>query len=254
VLSPPDPSRPRSSGGRSRRKTPAGVWVIVSLAVFFVIAGLGISAFIIFKALHERSAQPSGAMQQTIKALPSGSPGQAGVEQPVPDAVSQSAGEQLSAIPVLANSDEQDETRREVLKRIDVMKSLSDRDKDQLYAQVEKARGFIKLAIIPFSQGKIVPGVNEAQNLIKQLQQPDVQGILKDPTTVIVVLGFADARGDEEKNLEISRSRAASVIKELKEKTTLVNVMHPVAMGGQNLFDTTKTERNRLVEVWIAQP
>ena len=68
------------------------------------------------------------------------------------------------------------------------------------------------------------------------------------------MVGYADKQGEEAKNLEISRSRAESVVKALKEKTDLVNVMHAVGMGGQDLFDQSNLEKNRLVEVWAVQP
>ena len=51
-------SLPKTSNGTtpapeeaSASKTPAGVWVIVGMAVFFVIAGLGISAFVVWKSI-----------------------------------------------------------------------------------------------------------------------------------------------------------------------------------------------------------
>jgi outer membrane protein OmpA-like peptidoglycan-associated protein len=67
-------------------------------------------------------------------------------------------------------------------------------------------------------------------------------------------VGFADKQGDESKNLEVSRTRAESVAKALKERTDIANVMHSVGMGGQNLFDQSNLEKNRLVEVWAVQP
>jgi hypothetical protein len=33
-----------------------------------------------------------------------------------------------------------------------------------------------------------------------------------------------------------------------------VNIMHAVGMGGQDLFDQSSLEKNRLVEVWAVQP
>ena len=61
-------------------------------------------------------------------------------------------------------------------------------------------------------------------------------------------------KGSEAKNLDISRSRAESVVKALREKTELVNLMHAVGMGGQELFDQSDLEKNRVVEVWAVQP
>jgi outer membrane protein OmpA-like peptidoglycan-associated protein len=68
------------------------------------------------------------------------------------------------------------------------------------------------------------------------------------------MVGYADKKGDETKNLDISRSRAESVIQALKEKLDLVNLMHAVGMGGQDLFDPSDPEKNRVVEVWAVQP
>jgi outer membrane protein OmpA-like peptidoglycan-associated protein len=247
---PPDPSRSNAAGKQVARKTPTGVWVIVGMAVFFVMAGLGVSAFIILKALRESKA----AVVAPEKALATpGSFSEAGTENPgaVPPILFVGP---TSEIPANSNPAEEEEMRQEVLRRIDVKKDLSERDKDQLYAQVERSRGFSKIAVIPFAEGKTSPAASQIEALVTRIRQMDVQDKLKDPTTLLIVLGFADLQGDAAKNLEISRVRADNVIRELKAKTELFNVIHPVPMGGQNLIDSTKPERNRLVEVWIAQP
>jgi hypothetical protein len=58
MLVPPDPSRSNATIKRVARRTPVGVWVIVAMAVFFIVAGLGVSAFIILKAFRESSCCP----------------------------------------------------------------------------------------------------------------------------------------------------------------------------------------------------
>jgi hypothetical protein len=40
----------------------------------------------------------------------------------------------------------------------------------------------------------------------------------------------------------------------LKQNMDLANVVHAVGMGGQDLFDQTDAKKNRVVEVWAAQP
>ena len=52
---------------------------------------------------------------------------------------------------------EEDQVRQEVLKRIDLMRGLSDADKDKLYVQVERARGFTKIGTIRFTQSGTTP-------------------------------------------------------------------------------------------------
>ena len=61
-------AKPLPKGTRSTRsvrridiadKTRAGVWVIVGMALFFVIGGLGIGAFIAWKAIVEKKGPPA---------------------------------------------------------------------------------------------------------------------------------------------------------------------------------------------------
>lgn len=238
-------------------KTPVGVWVIVGLAVFFVIGGLGISAFVVWKSIGFK--QPvlavNDAAGEKVKSAVPASPGLAdaevGVEHPSPNSTIEDAG---SAPPVVNDRVEADRMRNEVLQRIDLMKALTDGEKDKLYAQVERARGFRKIAIIPFTQNRVIPGPAQLDGLIKTLNGAELRKLLADPTVALIIVGYADKKGDEAKNLEISRSRAESVVKALREKTDFVNVMHPVGMGGQDLFDPANLEKNRVVEVWAVQP
>jgi hypothetical protein len=240
--------------GGSASKTPAGVWVIVGMAVFFVIAGLGISAFVVWKSIPKTVPGESAVATKEVNPVPSAvgpSGGEVGVEYPSPISTIKDA----DPVPlVVTDRAEEDRTRQEVLKRIDLMKVLTDAEKDKLYAQVERARGFTKIAIIPFTQNRTIAGAVQVEGLIKSLKRPDLQKLLADPTVALIMVGYADKKGDETKNLDISRSRAESVIQALKEKLDLVNLMHAVGMGGQDLFDPSDPEKNRVVEVWAVQP
>jgi hypothetical protein len=254
----PKPSHrtlPESQGIRAS-KTPAGVWVIVGTAVFFAMGGLGISAFVIWKATGHQTpvlAVPESAVEKVRPLSTSSglSAGEVGVEHPSPNPMLDDVG---PAPPVVNDRAEEDQMRQEVLQRIDLMRVLTDVDKDKLYVQVERARGFTKIAIIPFTQNRSIAGAAQVDGLIKSLNRPDLRKLLADPTVALVVVGYADRKGDETKNLDISRSRAESVVKALKEKTELVNLMHAVGMGGQELFDQSDLEKNRVVEVWAVQP
>jgi hypothetical protein len=237
-------------------KTPTGVWVIVGLAVFFVIGGLGISAFVVWKAIRQQAPLPvvHESAVGTVRpvSIPSSQQaGEVGVERPNPNPMIDDPG---PAPPVVNDRAEEDRMRQEVLQRIDLMRVLTDGDKDKLYVQVERARGFTKIAIIPFTQNRSIAGPAQVDGLIKSLNRPDLRKLLADPTVALIVVGYADRKGDEAKNLEISRSRAESVVKALKERTELVNLIHAVGMGGQELFDQSDPEKNRVVEVWAVQP
>src|SRR6202022_3095156 len=132
------------------RKTPAGVWVIVGLGVLFALGALGIGAFIAVKSLKEKS---ENAQTSSPSASVKGSP-VAGAQEAAQPSPSASAGA------VTSDAKEQDQMRKEVLTRIDVMKNLSQKEKDELYAQVERARSFSKIAVIPFDTPKVTPATS----------------------------------------------------------------------------------------------
>jgi outer membrane protein OmpA-like peptidoglycan-associated protein len=242
--------------GTGASKTPMGVWVIVGIALVFVVAGLGISAFVIWKAIRVQTPVEVLRAVPSEKVNPVATPhslsdGEVGVEHPSLNPTIDDPGPTPR---VVSDRAEEDRTRQEVLQRIDLMRALTDAEKDKLYAQVERARGFIKIAIIPFTQNKTTVGAAQVDGLIKSLKGSALQKLLADPTVVLIMVGYADKKGDESKNLEVSRSRAESVLQALKEKMDLVNLTHAVGMGGQDLFDPADPVKNRVVEVWAVQP
>ena len=160
--------------------------------------------------------------------------------------------------PAEVNMDAADAENRlvkaEVLARIDVMPRLTPEEKDKLYVQVERARGMGKIVTIPFSTGKVTVGPAEVAALEEKLKLPQIQKFAEDPTVVFVVLGFADKKGDDKKNLAISLQRADSVVKTLKDRGAIMNVTHAVGMGSSDMFDAKDLDKNRVVEVWAVLP
>lgn len=156
--------------------------------------------------------------------------------------------------PVVANRHEEDATRKEVLARIDMMRNLTQKEKDELYAQVERARGFTKLAIVPFGADQTAPNAFQTKYLVESLSRPEIAKIFDDPTVVLVLVGYADLKGNETKNLEISRLRAENLVKLLQSRTKLSNLMRAVGLGGSDLFDKTNPDKNRAVEIWVVRP
>jgi hypothetical protein len=75
-----------------------------------------------------------------------------------------------------------------------------------MYAQVERARGFTKLAIIPFPSGRTRPEQFQIDHLLSYLQKPEYQKLYEDPTVVFVIAGYADKQGNESQNLWRSRN------------------------------------------------
>jgi outer membrane protein OmpA-like peptidoglycan-associated protein len=149
---------------------------------------------------------------------------------------------------------EEAEVRKEVLARIDLLKELSQKDRDYLYAQVERARGFTKLAIIPFPSGKTRPEQFQIDHLLTYLQKPEYQKLYEDPTVVFVVAGYADKQGNEDQNMEISKQRAQVVAKILETQAKIANTIRAVGMGGSEFFGHGTPDKNRVVEIWLAAP
>jgi outer membrane protein OmpA-like peptidoglycan-associated protein len=153
-----------------------------------------------------------------------------------------------------ADNPENQLVKNEVLSRIDLMPKLSPEEKDKLYVLVDRARGMGKIVTIPFTSGKIVIGPKEVGELQKMLQLPQLKKFSDDPTVVFVVLGYADKKGDQQKNLALSLERADSVVAALKQKCGVMNVVHSVGMGSSEIFDAQNLDKNRVVEVWAVLP
>lgn len=149
---------------------------------------------------------------------------------------------------------ENSRVKAEVLKRIDLMPTISAENKDKLYFSVERARRMGRVITIPFEKGKTTMSPSEAEALKTEVNSPEVQAIMQDPTCVFVILGYADIKGDEKMNLRISLDRAQNVLATLRDKCGVINVMHSVGMGGSTLFDEAGVEKNRVAEVWAVLP
>ena len=248
---------------QTKKKTPSGVWVIVGLAILFALIAFGIAGFIVIEAVTAKrhgvesspavaSASPSTSakISATVTATAAETPKK--TESPATQSIGTPATENSPG--VSSDSKEEADTRQQVLTRVDLMRNLSDKEKDQLYAQIARARGFTKIALIPFQSGRTAPGSAQIDDLVKRIQDADVQKLLTDPTVALIFVGYADTQGNEATNLEISRTRAESVQKMISTRLKLANLMHSVGMGGQKLFDKANREKNRVVEVWAVQP
>ena len=170
---------------------------------------------------------------------------------PVPDTVSSSM---ATITPLIENKQENSEVKKQVLVRIDSMPNLSPANRSKLYTAVDRARGMYKMAIVSFDSGRIAPTPAAVTQLVDGLRTADVQRLLTDPTAVIIVLGYADSKGDDKKNLQISTERAESLSKALRDQGKILNVMHAVGMGGSEMFGKGQRDKNRVVEIWAVLP
>lgn len=144
--------------------------------------------------------------------------------------------------------------KAEVLTRIDLMPNVSSSNKDKLYQAVERARSMGKILTIPFGSGKVELATADVDALKVELGKPELAKLRDDPTAVFVILGYADPKGDPKKNIAFSQARADAVLRAMRDKLGVINVMHTVAMGGSKLLDAQNLEKNRIVEIWTVLP
>jgi outer membrane protein OmpA-like peptidoglycan-associated protein len=165
------------------------------------------------------------------------------------------ASAEVEALPtVTKNAEEEARVRKEVLARIDLLKDLTPKEKDYLYAQVERARGFTKLAIVPFLRGRSKPEQYQVDHILSYLQKPDFQKLFEDPTVVLVIVGYADKQGSDEQNSQVSKDRATNLMKIMQTQGHITNTIKAVGMGGLDFFDKNEADKNRIAEIWLVAP
>ena len=204
------------------------------------------------------SGGPSPARGQAAPAFDSSKPVRAAVPVAAgsePPATSAAADASNSA-PLNFDPDDPSnaEVRAEVLRRIDLMPGVTAANKDKLYGRVDHARGMGRVLTIPFEKGESTVRAASVDKMKSQLADPRFKQLLDDPTVVFVVLGYADQKGNDKVNAEISQTRARSVVDAMRDKCGLLNVMHAVAMGGSNFFSAKEADKNRVVEIWAVVP
>ena len=141
-----------------------------------------------------------------------------------------------------------------MLFRSDLMPKVSNPNKDKLYGAVERARSMGIVLTIPFGSGKTDLSAGDVLKLKAELEKPELTKLRGDPTLVFVILGYADPKGDAQKNIAVSQTRADTVLKAMRDKCEVINVMHTVGMGGSKLLDSKNLEKNRIVEIWAVLP
>ena len=153
-----------------------------------------------------------------------------------------------------ASEQEIDSIRAAVIKRIDALPAATAEKKANLIEKMYKARSIERLAVIPFDAGRTTLRRAAAEQIVTAFERPEIRDKLSDPTTILVIAGYADLGGREDTNLRISQERAESVSKILKEKAKVSNALQTVGMGGTEILDSTRPDQNRAVEVWAVVP
>jgi outer membrane protein OmpA-like peptidoglycan-associated protein len=154
----------------------------------------------------------------------------------------------------LANSGVDVAQKQEVLKRIDAMPNITSANKEHLYAYVERAQRIKRVLNVNFERGKTKLGEPAIKKLVEETVQPEFANEARDPAVVFVILGFADKKGNEKTNLQMSFDRAETVTEILRKHCGLLNMMQTVPMGVSDLFNPQDPAGNRVVEVWAVLP
>lgn len=246
-------------GGDARRIRAGGAWSADRLLRPGLLLALAVGAALVTASCDRKPSASAPPVAESTP-VPQPEPGYVGVPDgnpPDPEEASGEASGQID-VPAEVNTNVADAENRlvkaEVLARIDVMPRLTPEEKDKLYVMVDRARGMGRIVTIPFSSGKVSIGAGDVKVLKEKIELPQIRRYSDDPTVVFVVLGFADKKGDPAKNVAISLDRAESVVKALKEKLGVLNVVHAVGMGSSEMFDGQNLDKNRVVEVWAVLP
>jgi outer membrane protein OmpA-like peptidoglycan-associated protein len=257
----PECGSPLESLGQKRGLSPTlvlsiGVAIVLLLAIGAILWTLGGSSKRQTEVV-ELSPTPSPTPTPTPTSTPTPTPSASATPTPTPESnsaptpVADASGTPINldiSLPEIAA------VKREVLKRIDLMPNVSSQNKDRLYSAVDRARGMGRLLSVSFetSLTKVTPEAIVAMK--NQLDHPQLKKFLDDPTLVLVILGYADKQGNDQKNQDISNGRAQAVMDALRDQVGVQNVMHVVPMGGTDLLDPRQLAKNRIVEVWAVLP
>jgi serine/threonine protein kinase len=145
-------------------------------------------------------------------------------------------------------------TKEEVIRRINALPGVTAEQKANLVAKMHKARSMERLTVVHFDIGQTLLRRAAIDQVVKAFNSPEMRDKLSDPTTILVVAGYADTDGNVDRNLRYSRERAQNVSKLLKEQVGLLNAMQTIGMGGTELLDNKLPNQNRAVEVWAVVP
>ncbi len=203
----PECGSPLESLGPKRSLSPTlvlsiGVAIVLLLAVGAILWTLGSSPkrrTEVVEFRRPRSPSPT----PTLTPSPTPTPSPISTPTPEPSATPTATGEAGGTIDLDITLPEIAEVKRQVLKRIDLMPSVSTQNKDRLYGAVDRSRGMGRLFTVSFETSFTKISPDQIAYVKSQLDHPQVQKLLDDPTLVLVILGYADKQGDDQKNLQI---------------------------------------------------
>jgi outer membrane protein OmpA-like peptidoglycan-associated protein len=150
-------------------------------------------------------------------------------------------------------SDEVEKLRVTVLKRMESVLIAGKTDKGNLRDMLVNSKDLTLLFTVPFETALTKITLQTLAKITGQIEQPKIQERLSDPNVVVLVIGFADQPGPDDRNFDLSRGRAESVAAVLRERYSIRNIMHVIPMGSRVSFDSQDYAKKRVVEVWCVR-
>jgi serine/threonine protein kinase len=170
------------------------------------------------------------------------------------DSATPSDGQSAGSTPASLSQYDIDATKEDVIKRINALPGITAEKKANLIEKMHKARSVERLTVIPFDVRQATLRRTAVDDLLKAFALPEMLNKLSDPTTILVVAGYADTGGRADANLRISQERAENISRILKGQAKLPNAIQTIGMGGTELLDSKRPGENRAVEVWAVVP
>jgi outer membrane protein OmpA-like peptidoglycan-associated protein len=125
--------------------------------------------------------------------------------------------------------------------------------KDTARQVVSNLSGLIKISTIRFDSGSELTSENQAI-VDRMLAKPEVKAALTNPEAGFIILGFADTSGSSPDNQKLSKSRAESVQKYLKDQGRTNHKTYAFGLGVSNKLNAAESRKNRAAEIWLAIP
>jgi outer membrane protein OmpA-like peptidoglycan-associated protein len=193
---------------------------------------------------------PTPTPTPTLTPTPTPTPTETPTPTPTPTATPEPSG---TPINLDLTGEGLEQVKNAIMKRIELQPTLSRAQKDKIYETVQSAKAMGRIAVISFAANASVP-TQDVASIASELNAPQVKKLFEDPRVVVVVLGYADRQGDDQKNVLLSYDRAQTVLRILRNDCGVLNRIDAVPMGGTDLFDSRAFARNRTVEVWAGLP
>lgn len=115
-------------------------------------------------------------------------------------------------------------------------------------------RSMTKLLSVAFAVGRPKLSPEEEKEITRQTLLLPLQTALHQPATILVVIGYVDARGNTEAAREIALRRVQLVIDLLHDKCQFAGSSQAMTMTVGELAAKDRANKNAVVEIWLVDP